>query len=505
VLGSITLAAVVAAVPQFPDTWQSGTVSGIAIFQGGVKKPDGSVCCAGDAPGCKVQTVTLAGTTYNDGQNNRTRTDNAQGIIVNDYIKKVQMAVTPNPAGKGYVCQQKCPLQDEYSNDLKIQSNAVDKGTVMINGVETHEWLGYETILKVVRMEEQDAYIDQSDASNPQPVSIIEKLTPFDIPIIHPTKELGESATNYTNFTHGSLDPETFDVKNISDCPPPQNGCNQQSSDFESAVHHRAGIQEPQTVLDKIQDSLSEQKTEPRLVTETAGGKWPLDWSATEHSKMLINQGGAPEADGSYCCLPESSVQCQIQLQNGGGQRYMDYSNNRTRLEDIDGTIQIDDFKSHKSMEIQRNETTGKEQCVKYCPIDPEETLDGGAAFFLDDDATDMGATTYDGQPAEHWQWKEKILKIITMSTTDFFAGTDSSGFYTPLGQTQDLAPLGRHLGTTNMTWASFTPGKQPSDKFDIENEQDCPQDPQCGQNKKQLRRLALRQWKTFARYQKHF
>ena len=41
VLGSITLAAVVAAVPQFPDTWQSGTVSGIAIFQGGVKKPDG--------------------------------------------------------------------------------------------------------------------------------------------------------------------------------------------------------------------------------------------------------------------------------------------------------------------------------------------------------------------------------------------------------------------------------------------------------------------------------
>merc|ERR1712054_263951 len=102
----------------------------------------------------------------------------------------------------------------------------------------------------------------------------------------------------------------------------------------------------------------------------------------------------------------------------------MDYSNNRSRLEGTDGTISVDDFKMHMSMEVKHNATTGKDECVKYCPIDPEETLDGGAAFFLDDQAKDMGATTYDGQPAEHWQWKEKILKIITMSTTDFFATT---------------------------------------------------------------------------------
>merc|ERR1712178_674750 len=158
----------------------------------------------------------------------------------------------------------------------------------------------------------------------------------------------------------------------------------------------------------------------------------------------------------------------------------------------------------HMSMEVKHNATTGKDECVKYCPIDPEETL-GGAAFFLDDQAKDMGATTYDGQPAEHWQWKEKILKIITMSTTDFFATTDATGYYSPLAQTQDLAPLGRHLGTSNLTWATFRPGKQPAEKFDIANQKSCPQDPQCNSPSKQLRRLALRQWKTFARYQKHF
>ena len=39
---SVTLLAGAAlAVPSFPKSWQAQTVSGIAIFQGGEKKPDG--------------------------------------------------------------------------------------------------------------------------------------------------------------------------------------------------------------------------------------------------------------------------------------------------------------------------------------------------------------------------------------------------------------------------------------------------------------------------------
>ena len=60
----------------------------------------------------------------------------------------------------------------------------------------------------------------------------------------------------------------------------------------------------------------------------------------------------------------------------------MDYSNNRTRVEDLDGTIQVDDFKARMSMEVIHNGT--HDVCKKYCPIDKEDTLDGGAAYFLD-------------------------------------------------------------------------------------------------------------------------
>lgn len=147
----------------------------------------------------------MAGTTYTDGDNNRTRSDTAQGTIINDYIRKQQMAVVPNPSGKGLVCKAACPTQGGYYNPLKLKATARDAGKATVNGIETEEWVQYETLLKIIRMEEQDFYIDQSDASAPKPVSVIEKLTPFDIPIIHPVKELGESATNYTNFSHAKV------------------------------------------------------------------------------------------------------------------------------------------------------------------------------------------------------------------------------------------------------------------------------------------------------------
>ena len=138
------------------------------------------------------------------------------------------------------------------------------------------------------------------------------------------------------------------------------------------------------TIQDEIRRAVKPVAPPPasKLVTETAGGKWPTDWSAAEHAVSLINQGGSQGADGDYCCHPQATVQCQIQYQSGGGQRYMDYSNNRTRVEDLDGTIQVDDFKARMSMEVIHNGT--HDVCKKYCPIDKEDTLDGGAAYFLD-------------------------------------------------------------------------------------------------------------------------
>jgi len=256
----------------------------------------------------------MAGTTYNDGDNNRTRSDTAQGTIINDYVRNQQMSVVPNPNGKGYVCEAACPTQGGYENALQLKPTAQDAGKALINGVETEEWKQYVTLLKIIRMEEQDFYVDQSDPSAPKPVCVIEKITPFDIPIIHPVKELGETATNYTNFTHAKLDPELFDIANCSathcDCPPPQNGCGDDSVDFSEAVRRYKGMQVPLTMLQEIKRSVSPRSTPPviREVRETAGGTWPTDWSATESALMLINQGGSREADGDICCHPEATV-----------------------------------------------------------------------------------------------------------------------------------------------------------------------------------------------------
>jgi len=286
----------------------------------------------------------LAGTTYTDGGNNRTRSDTVQGIIVNWYAPvNLQMALKPNPAGKGYICGAACPTQGEYNNPLSLKSDAKDNGSKEINGVSTDEWIQYDTLLKIIRMDEQDFYIDQS-GSQPKPVSVIEKLTPFDVPIIHPVKEIGESATNYSNFSHAALDPETFDIVNCTkdecNCPKPKNGCQQQDS-FTSQLYERASVMEPTTIEQQIQDKNKLELRESRSLTQTEGGTWANDWSATEAAIMLINQGGVAEPNGDYCCEPQATVQCQLQVQNGGGVRYMDHTNQRTRLEGTDGTIQV--------------------------------------------------------------------------------------------------------------------------------------------------------------------
>ena len=46
-------------------------IQDVDINQGGVRNPDGSVCCPADAPQCKVQTVFQAGRQYFDYTHNR--------------------------------------------------------------------------------------------------------------------------------------------------------------------------------------------------------------------------------------------------------------------------------------------------------------------------------------------------------------------------------------------------------------------------------------------------
>lgn len=228
---------------------------------------------------------------------------------------------------------------------------------------------------------------------------------------------------------------------------------------------------------------------------------WANDWSADEASGMVINQGGQPSKDGeSICCNSDYSSQCQIQIQYSSGTRYYDHSNNRTRLEDPVNGIEVDDYKALKSMMIVHNGT--HDVCQKYCPIDPRDTMDGGKDVFLDSNATDLGKSTYKNHSAEHWQWKDTIFKVVTMQTTDFYADTTGSTV-TPLGQVSTLTPFGGPpMGQQTASWDNYKAGAQPASKFDIQGMDTCPQDPQCGQQTYQLRRLKIGQHHTFYNYQ---
>ena len=84
------------------------------------------------------------------------------------------------------------------------------------------------------------------------------------------------------------------------------------------------------------------------------------------------------------------------------------------------------------------------------------------------------------------------------MQINDFYATPDD----VPIAEISELTPFGGPaIGNFHNTWSKFKAGPQPKDKFDIHGVDTCPQDPQCEQPGKQLQRLRMRQFLTFARY----
>lgn len=495
--------ATLAANPQFPVAWNADSASKLILWQGGTKTPTGA-CCSKTATQCKVQAQGQSGMAYTDGPNNRTALiAGGQGIFNfykgNPSGKTMQFSAVQN--GTTWQCQEYCPFEqgeDEYFNPLAFDPSATDQGKVTVENktYESYHW--FDTLFKVVKMDEQLWYVDES-GTKPVPFQNIEKLTPFG------QAEIAEMTAAWDSFTEG-VDASIFKVSGLASC--------EESSNCGSNNKVGAGImgrnavpsikdKKNQKFLDIAQQMKNAGKipTVPRVEGHPVKkSTWSNDWSAQETSAMLINQGGQPNKAGdAICCDSSYGAQCQIQQQYSSGMRYYDYTNNRTRMEDPINGIEVVDYNSHKDMLVVHNGT--HDVCQKYCPIDPRDTMDAGRDIFLDTNATDMGSTTYEKHTAEHWQWKETILKVITMSTTDFYADISGSSVL-PLGEVQTLTPFGgAAIGQSTASWTVFKAGAQPASKFDIQGMDTCPQDPQCGQNSRQLQRLALKNMHTFHNY----
>lgn len=489
-------------LPTFPDGWSADYGEKLVLWQGGsYNKTDGTACCEVGTPQCKVQAQGVSGTMYTDGANNRSTLSVGQQAIVNLYHPiNMQISAVPSASGKGWTCQSYCPIDDgPFPNDLAIDKSAKDVGSSTVLGKKVEQYQWFDELFHVVKMDEQNHYVDMKDPAHPVPVLTETKLTPFG------GAQIAEETGEYDSFNASTPAASNFAVDNLHDkstCAV-SDQC-QQDTDLRRAARNAMAPKGARSLYQLAKEHaaklIAAVSSAPTATKQRAGAaSWPKDWSAHEDSEMVINQGGVTSADGkSICCTASFAGQCQVQLQSQEGDKYFDASHNRTRFEG-GGGVEVDDYNSHMAMDVVHNGT--HDVCNKYCPIDPDDTLDVGKNEFLDDNATDLGAATYQGKPAEHYQWKETIFKVVVMQTSDFYA--DQSGAsVVPMGRVDHLTPFGGpQIGKSTIAWDNFKAGAQPADKFDIQGTKNCPVDPQCGQQKYQLRRLAAGQLHTFARY----
>ena len=255
------------------------------------------------SPPPQVQAQAQNGKQYSDATNNRTLLSNGQSAIINLYhpINK-QMSAVPSTSGKGWTCSEYCPLDDgAFPDPLALGKGTKDIGTATVNGktVEQYQWFDR---LIIIKMDENDLYVDQSGAS-PVPVLSVQKITPFG------GAEIAEESSTYGGFISGASDPSTFAVDNLATCEM-SDQCNQNAKTHSMARRGAALLtaRTQRTLAELAQEFVDKEEKEgkaaaiavdaPATNSKVAAITWPKDWIAGEASSMLINQGGQVRRGG---------------------------------------------------------------------------------------------------------------------------------------------------------------------------------------------------------------
>ena len=420
-----------------------GAQTSLTLNQNGYKQSDGKVCCAMNSPGCKVQMQSAGNDVREQVSMNRTRIDGGRGSIVTWFgdVNK-QMAVVPGSAVNSthkWACMQYCPTTTGFTPTLEIGNKIKDLGQASITqpksiGGATAQCEHYKSVerLVIIPMSQTDFYVDES-AKPPAPFYKHLLLEPFG-------KKQGEEESYFVGYQPMDTS-DYFDIDMDPKLCKMSDKC-QQSHDALAEAHlaeHSAAAAterffsrsvydvalEEATRIERERKAAARSAVSEAIVVEDTKPRPPPpnvsfggDFVAAEDALMLIDQGGLSgvgQAPGDVCCAPQSPG-CQVQLSHSKGTRYFDLSHQRTRFDDsLTGGIVIDDYKLHKTYSVTVD--GGVEKCKEYCPIDVNDTMRPFSPFSPFDTIKDLGATTFEGKPAEAYQWSEKVLKIITMST----------------------------------------------------------------------------------------
>ena len=530
--------------PKFGSDFYVGEQSALGINQGGYYANDRICCSMEHSSQCKLQALNMGSDVYEQGSSNRSRSDSIQGAIVRWYgsVNK-EMAVAPGDAVNSthkWACVQYCPIKkgDHFMPSLQIgdgSSGPLDTPKDLGAETVTHpksiggdskkceHWHWSETLLKIIKMETSDMYVDQSGAK-PSPFFMKTFITPFGKPLGQQNVSyIGYKEMDVADYFDIDLDPKICKMSTKCNPPPaPPSGAVEEAFPADNIELLHEKLLESLAPYEAARRRLFPTKTVFEAAAEEAKANAPSapapamaplppqpnitfvdSFTAKEDSINVINQGGTM-INGDPCCSSDSPApQCQIQLQHRAGMRYMDLDGQRSRFDDtVSGENVVDDFNVMKSMLI--NVTDGVDTCQEYCPIKQGDKLFPFHPFDPFDKTVDKGATTMEGKKVEHYHWADKILKIITMSTTDFYADITDPKAAVPVFMTQHLSPLGQDLGRQNITWSSYTPGKPDAKKFKIAGVDTCPMSKQCQSNKKVMHHMASGHFHTLASIIEH-
>lgn len=497
--------------PALPKDYYTGIQGLIAVASGSYEK-DNAMCCAKGTSGCLVSTQAKGWEVVQQGSQNRSMHRGAGGNVLTwaEPVGKVMLLQPGSEVNSTHkwACSLYCPFTGdldtsettiapehekvEFIGKRIVSQLAAAGGTT--KSCDGYKWT--EVILHTLPITDNIMYVDSSKTP-PAPFKSVTKFTAAISKLAHqPPQSMNKSFIDFDASFDVARELDV-DMASVHTCKRNKEQCASTAFGTSFAAQFDPWRAAPSSLADVAAARLAAMSRAERAAIEaqhladelrskrsaaaTATRVRPVfspSYTAQKQYASRMAQGSTVSAGGDYCC-PKEAPACAVQISSEVATEYQDVEGKRVRTEHADGSVIVDDFVRNRTMAIAVQ--GGVETCVSYCPI-PSIILEVGlTGITLPNGTVDKGPAVIAGEAVESFEWSETILKVIKMSTTHFYAKVAANGSAVPVFESEEITPFGAmSIGTSNITWKSFSPGRPPASKFAIAGMDDCPQAKHC-------------------------
>ena len=174
------------------------------------------------------------------------------------------------------------------------------------------------------------------------------------------------------------------------------------------------------------------------------------------------------------------------------------YKQQKSRFEPINGGSQAQTIVTYYGNNGKEMVVTANNTCQMYCPVS-----DPLYKFELNPNSTYVGQETVNGKVCDIWQFNETFPldpKIVMQSSNVYV--DQSVNPPVPVQEIDILTPFGMPIGQQTNVFQSWSYEEPPASKLTVNGVDECPMASNCNQQSKQMMRLRMRMWNTFAFYQ---